>query len=162
MWVSYAVVATAIAMVGGIGGKATDIGPWYRDLTKPSWNPPDWAFPVVWTTIYILIIASVGRTWNAADPAEQAQIVWVVAINFALNALWSVLFFSMRKPLWALVEVLLLWLSIIAMIWVVGNISILNAVLLIPYIVWVSIAMLLNLSIVRLNPQIPTNELVDS
>jgi len=69
-WVSYAVTAAALFVVGGVGARATDIGPWYRNLNKPSWNPPDWAFPVVWTTIYILIIASVGRgTGTLTSPA---------------------------------------------------------------------------------------------
>jgi len=153
MWVSYVVVAAALFVVGGIGGKATDIGPWYRNLSKPSWNPPDWAFPVVWTTIYLFIIAAVGGAWNQATPVEQTQILWVVGINFVLNTLWSVVFFTMKKPLWALIEVIALWFSILAMMFVIGQVSLLYAALLLPYIVWVSVAMLLNLSIVRLNPE---------
>lgn len=156
MWMSYAAIAVALVVVGGIGGKATDIGPWYRNLTKPSWNPPDWAFPVVWTTIYILIIASVGGAWNAADPAQKSQILWLVGINLALNMMWSVLFFSIKKPLWALVEVFFLWLSIIALMLGLAQIDALYAWLLVPYVVWVSVAMMLNFSIVRLNPDVAT------
>lgn len=151
MWVSYAVVAAALVVVGGIGGKATDIGPWYRSLRKPSWNPPDWVFPVVWTTIYLFIIYSVGSIWNLAASEQRTMILLVVSINFVLNLLWSVLFFTLRNPLLALFEVVLLWLSILAMVFLFLEISLFSALMLLPYLLWVSIAMLLNLSIVRLN-----------
>ncbi len=156
MWISYAAISLALLVVGGVGGKATDIGPWYRNLSKPSWNPPDWAFPVVWTTIYLFIIASVGGVWNAAETGDKSFIVWLVAINLVLNLLWSVIFFTMRKPLWALIEVFLLWLSIIAMMIGFATVGALYAWLLVPYLAWVSVAMLLNLSIVRLNPDLAT------
>jgi len=151
-WVSYAVTAAALCVVGGVGARATDIGPWYRNLNKPSWNPPDWAFPVVWTTIYILIIASVGRAWNLADADSRLMVVVLTGINLVFNMLWSVLFFAMKKPLWAMVEVSGLWLSIAAMMVGFYSIDTLSALLLIPYIAWVSVAALLNLSIIRLNP----------
>jgi len=154
MWVSYAVITVALVIVGGVGGKATDVGPWYRGLTKPSWNPPDWAFPVVWTTIYLFIIASVGGAWNAADADQKPLIFWLVGANLVLNLIWSVLFFAMRKPVWALVEVFFLWLSIIAMMAALAGVDGLYASLLVPYLVWVSVAMLLNLSIIRLNPEL--------
>ena len=156
MWVSYAVITAAIFIVGGVGGKATDIGPWYRNLNKPSWNPPDWAFPVVWTSIYILIIVSVGGAWNQASSGEKTMILWVVGINLVLNLLWSVLFFAMRRPLWALFEGILLWLSIIAMLTGLFSIAPIYGWLLLPYLIWVSIAVLLNLSIIRLNPELST------
>ena len=154
MWVSYAVITAVIFIVGGVGGKATEIGPWYRNLRKPSWNPPDWVFPVVWTTIYIFIIASVGGAWNQAGSGEKTMILWLVGINLVLNLLWSVLFFTMRKPLWALVEVFLLLLSIIVLMTGLFSIAPLYGWLLLPYLIWVSIAMLLNLSVVRLNPEL--------
>ncbi|MDB3935540.1 tryptophan-rich sensory protein [Granulosicoccus sp.] len=154
MWVSYAVTTAALFVVGGIGGRATEIGPWYRNLNKPAWNPPDWAFPVVWTSIYILIIISVGGAWNQASPGEKTMILWLVGINLILNMLWSILFFAMRKPLWALFENFLLWLSIIAMMTGLYSIAPLYGWLTVPYLIWVSIAMLLNLSIVRLNPEL--------
>lgn len=154
MWVSYAIVTVALFIVGGVGGKATDIGPWYRNLAKPSWNPPDWAFPVVWTTIYLFIIASVGGAWNAATVAEQSLVFWLVGINLLLNLFWSVLFFTMRKPVWALIEVFFLWGSIVAMMIAFYPIGPLYCWLLLPYVLWVSVALLLNLSIVRLNPEL--------
>ena len=154
MWVSYAVITVALFVVGAVGGKATDIGPWYRSLTKPSWNPPDWVFPIAWTTIYLFIIASVGGVWNVATSSEKTLILWVVGINLVLNLLWSFLFFAMRKPLWALLEVALLWLSIVGMMIVFFTIKPFYCWLLLPYLLWVSIATLLNLTIVRLNPDL--------
>ena len=153
-WMSYAVITAALTLVGFVGGKATDIGPWYRELRKPSWNPPDWVFPVVWTTIYLFIIVSVGRVWNQADPSMRSTLLLVISVNLILNMLWSVLFFSWKKPLWALIEVVLLWLSIVAMIAVFVGIDQLSAWLLAPYLAWVSVASFLNLSIIRLNPEV--------
>lgn len=153
MWMSYAVVTVALVIVGGVGGKATEIGPWYRNLNKPSWNPPDWAFPVVWTTIYLFIIASVGGVYNAAEEGMRSQIIWLTGVNLVLNLMWSVLFFTLRKPGWALVEVAFMWLSIVAMMVLFAQVDKLYALLLLPYLAWVSVATLLNLSIVRLNPE---------
>lgn len=153
-WVSYAVVAAVMFGIGGVGAKATDIGPWYRNLKKPSWNPPDWAFPVVWTTIYLFIIASVGRVWNLSDTDYRLTIFVLVAINLVLNMLWSVLFFGLKKPVWALVEVAALWLSIVAMIIGFQQVDSLSAGLLLPYLIWVSVASFLNLTIIRLNPNV--------
>lgn len=154
MWVSYVVVAVALCFVGGIGAKATEIGPWYRNLAKPRWNPPDWVFPVVWTTIYLFIIAAVGGAWNEATALQKTQILWVTVVNFVLNTLWSVLFFTLKRPLLALFEVILLWLSIVSMIVVLATVAQIYGLLLAPYILWVSVAMMLNISIVRLNPAI--------
>ena len=154
MWISYAVTTAALVVVAGIGGKATDIGPWYRELSKPRWNPPDWVFPVAWTTIYLFIIASVGGAWNEADESQRTTLLWLVGFNFIVNTLWSILFFAMRKPHWAMVDVVLLWLSILAMMIFFASINALYTWLLLPYILWVSVASLLNLSIVRLNPEL--------
>lgn len=151
MWASYVVVAAALFVVGGIGSKATDIGPWYRNLRKPSWNPPDWVFPVVWTTIYLFIIYSVGSAWNVADAEQRTLILIVVGINFVLNLLWNFLFFSLKNPLLALFDSILLWLSIVVMIIVLADIRAMSALILMPYLLWVSVATLLNLSIIRLN-----------
>ena len=152
MWMSYAAITAAIVVVGGVGGKATDVGPWYRNLVKPSWNPPDWAFPVAWSTIYLFIIAAVGGVWNVANSAQQSLILSVVLVNLVLNLFWSIVFFAMQKPQWALFEVALLWLSIVAMMGVFAMVKPLYAALLLPYLLWVSVASLLNLRIVQLNP----------
>lgn len=153
-WLPYVVISIAMFAVGGLGARATEIGPWYRNLNKPRWNPPDWAFPVVWTSLYVLIILSVGRVWNAAADDAKGQLLMVIGCNLVLNVIWSVLFFTMRKPRWALVEVVLMWVSIVVMIIVFSAIDALSAWLLVPYLVWVSVASFLNFTIIRLNPDV--------
>ena len=144
-------IALAIAVAGGV---ATRTDTWYRRLRVPAWKPPDWAFGPVWTVIFALTTTSAVLAWNAdPDPAARALLVAVFAVNGALNIAWSVIFFRLRRPDWAFVEVLLLWLSIVAVLIAVGRVSSLAAALNLPYLAWVSVAACLNLTIVRLNPR---------
>ena len=151
-WIPYAATAALLVVVALVGIRATDIGPWYRALRKPAWQPPDWAFGPVWTTIYALTTASVGLAWNAAPAAAHPAMALAVGANFVLNALWSVLFFALRRPRWGLVEVVPLWLSVLAMMLLFHPHDALAAWLLLPYLLWVGTAAYLNLTIVRLNP----------
>lgn len=153
MWIPYVVTAAALVPVAVAGMKATDVGPWYRELRKPKWNPPDWAFGVVWTTIYVFIIASIGLAWNKASDAQQSTLLWVVGINFLLNGLWSFVFFKWRQIGWALVEIAVLWVSIVVMMLAVFPYSNISGWLLFPYLAWVTIAFLLNTSIYLKNPK---------
>jgi len=144
-------VALAVAVAGGI---ATRTDAWYRRLRVPGWKPPDWAFGPVWTVIFVLTTASAIIAWNAdPDPAVRARLVAVFAVNGVLNIAWSVVFFRLRRPDWAFAEVLLLWLSILAVMVTVAQASLPAALLNLPYLAWVSIAACLNLTIVRLNPR---------
>ncbi len=152
MWIPYVVTAAALTLVALAGMKATVIGPWYRELKKPSWNPPDWAFGVIWTIIYGFIIASIGIAWNAASEQQQQILFWVTLVNFVLNSLWSFMFFKWRLLGWALVEMTALWLSIVVMMMAVFPYSHLSGWLLFPYLTWVTIAFLLNMSIYLKNP----------
>ena len=107
---SAALCALAIAVLGGL---ATDVGPWYLALKKPAWQPPDWAFGPGWTVIYALSVWSAVTAWCARqDPGWRRLFLWTWAFNGCVNILWSVLFFRLHRPDWALSEVLLLWLSI--------------------------------------------------
>jgi len=146
-------VATGIAFaVAGLGRLATDLGPWYFNLRQPPWKPPDWAFGPAWTIIFGFIACSGGLAWHAArNRGERVRVALLFGANAALNVLWSALFFALRRPDWALVEVVLLWLSILAMIAGVTRISRPAGGLLVPYLVWVSFAATLNLAVVRLN-----------
>ncbi len=137
--------------VGGIGGAATEIGPWYTNLIKPTWQPPDWAFGPVWTLIYITTGIAGVRAWRLGDPVQRRLFLGAVLINCALNILWSVLFFKMQRPDLALIEVVALWLSIVPLIWLPRAYSPASSLLMLPYIAWVSVATYLNLPIVRLN-----------
>ena len=144
MWLSYVITGAALVPLALVGMAATDVGPWYQSLKKPKWNPPNWAFPVVWTSIYILITVAIGLAWNRASDQHQSTLLWVTGINFVLNALWSVVFFKWRLLGWALIEMTLLWVSITVMILTVFPYSSLSGWLLTPYLAWVTIAFLLN------------------
>lgn len=144
--------ALAAVAVGALGGLATDIGPWYQLLKKPPWQPPDWLFGPVWTTIYALAtIAGLRAAMAAPDRAARRQIVIAFIVNATLNVLWSLLFFRIKRPDWALYEVGFLWLSIAVLIWVLGRHSRLAGWLIVPYLAWVSFAAFLNYTIVQLN-----------
>lgn len=147
--VGAALAALALAVLGGL---ATEIGPWYYALKKPSWQPPDWLFGPVWTTIYALAtISGLKAAMAAPDRSARRGIVIAFAINAALNVLWSLLFFRLHRPDWALVEVAFLWVSIVALMIVTGRYRALSAWLLLPYLLWVSFAAFLNDTIVQLN-----------
>ena len=146
-------IASAVAIVVAIAGAVlTEIGPWYQGLKKPSWQPPDWAFGPVWTTIVVLTVIATALAWQAAEgTAARPLIFWALSINAILNIAWSGIFFKLRRPDWALAEVVLLWFSIVALIFALGSVSTLAGILLLPYLAWVSTASFLNLRIVQLN-----------
>ncbi|WP_375463684.1 TspO/MBR family protein [uncultured Methylobacterium sp.] len=150
-WLPALVAGLAALAVGAAGGILTTIGPWYRALRNPAWKPPDWAFGPVWATIFTLCVVSASLAWNAADHAARSALVATYGVNAALNIAWSALFFRAERPDWAFVELVFLWFSVSALIGVTLPASGLAAVLLTPYLVWVTIAGLLNRSIVRLN-----------
>ena len=139
-------------MTLGFGGLMTDVGEWYRDLRKPSWNPPNWLFAPAWTTILGLAGWSGVLAWtHARGNSAHSQIGLLFGATVVLHLLWSPLFFKLKRPDWALIEVPLLWLSILALMIRVAPISPLAAWLLSPYLAWVAFATVLNLVIVRLN-----------
>ncbi len=145
--------ALATAAVAAVGGTLTDLGPWYRSLAKPWWQPPGPAFGIVWTIIYGLATASAATGWRAARlPATREWIIGLFSLNGFLNVLWSMLFFRLRRPDWALTEVCAFWLSIGLLIAFLWRFSRPASLLLAPYLLWVSIAGALNFEVVRLNP----------
>jgi translocator protein len=148
-----AVIAAAAAVtVAGLGGLMTDIGPWYQSLAQPAWKPPDWLFGPAWTVIFALAACSGVIAWREAP--HQTSRKWMLALfalNGSLNVLWSLLFFRLRRPDWALMEVGLLWLSVLLLMWVLGQYSRRASYLLIPYLLWVAFAGTLNWTTARLN-----------
>jgi tryptophan-rich sensory protein len=142
-----------ILAVSMSGAWLTKLGPWYRDLRKPSWQPPDWLFGPVWTLIFVLSAVALVLAWNApvAAAGDAAWLVGVYLLNGLLNVLWSFLFFRLHRPDWALREVPFLAGSVVLMMIVAGGNSQAAPWLLAPYLAWVSFAFYLNLTIVRLN-----------
>jgi tryptophan-rich sensory protein len=138
-------------LVGGIGGAATDIGPWYYQLQKPSWQPPDWLFGPAWTTIYILTSIAGVKAWRRANEVQRRYFLGALLLNLVLNLLWSLIFFASQRPDIALLEVVPLWLSILLMMILVRGYSPVSTWLMLPYFAWVTFATYLNWTIVQLN-----------
>lgn len=150
--IPYFVAAGAATLLALIGGLATDVGPWYRALRKPRWNPPDWLFGPAWTLIYGLCAFAAGNAWIELEGSDR--IYWVLIpflINAVLNGLWSVVFFTWRRPDWALLEVGGLWLSTALLCWSLLERVPSAGLALVPYLLWVTFAGTLNATIVRLN-----------
>jgi benzodiazapine receptor len=156
-WTLVAVATVLVGAVAVLGGLATEVGDWYESLTFPSWRPPNWLFGPAWTLIFFLTAASGVLAWEEA-PDDDARL-WLLAlflVNAALNVAWSPLFFKLRRPDWALVELVFLWLSIVSLIIAIGAISSFSAALLAPYFLWVSFAGFLNWTMVKLNKPFET------
>jgi translocator protein len=143
------IIALAWAVgTAALGASLTTIGPWYQGLARPWFQPPDWAFGPAWTIIFALSGYALMRAWQAGG---RRTLLAIFVINGLLNALWSLLFFTFERPDWALIEVVPLWLSILAMTLVARRHDRVAAWFILPYLAWVSFAALLNLAIVRLN-----------
>jgi tryptophan-rich sensory protein len=151
-WRAVAVAALAALSVAVLGGAMTQVGPWYHHLVKPAWTPPDVAFGVIWTLIFAFAAASGSLAWiQAKTVAARETIVGLFAANGFFNVFWSLLFFTLHRPDWALWESLALWLSVAALVVVLTRVSRTAGLLTAPYLVWVSIAVLLNADVVRMN-----------
>jgi translocator protein len=139
-------------LAGAIGGFATDTGPgsWYAGLEQPAWNPPDWLFAPVWTTLYVLIGVATWLTWRAGGRAARPALT-LFGVQVVLNAGWSVVFFGLEQVGWALVVIVALWVVIAGMIVTYARWSRTAAWLLAPYLAWVTFATALNAAILRLN-----------
>lgn len=153
MAVPIVIASVSVILVLAVGGWTTTVGTWYRQLRKPSWNPPNWVFGPAWTIILALAGWSGVSAWiNVFDDGQgRGLIIALFGMNALLHILWSPLFFALKRPDWALAEVPFLWLSIAALMVVVGRYSSLAVWLLVPYLLWVTFAAVLNLKIVRMN-----------
>ena len=155
---SYVKLIAAVLLclvVGSMGSLVTTTGSgsWYESLEKPAFTPPNWVFGPVWTTLFILMGIALYLVWQSGTERRDVQIALAVfGIQFALNVLWSFLFFGMQSPLLGLVEIVLLWIMIAVTIVLFYQIRKIAGYLLVPYIVWVTIATALNYSVYILNP----------
>lgn len=151
-WKAIAVAGFAALAVAVLGGLMTDLSGWYQDLRKPSWQPPGYLFAPAWTLIFALVALSAATAWQVATDRRTREWILILFIsNGFLNVLWSLLFFRLRRPDWALIEVVALWISILWMILFLRRHSNLAAWLLVPYLAWVSFAGFLNYTVVQLN-----------
>lgn len=141
-------------LVGGISGFFTSSGVqgWYAVANKPWFNPPNWIFAPVWTALYILMGGAAFLIWRAAaDHTVKQTALILFVVQLTLNFFWSLIFFKLQQPGWALVEIAAMWLAILFTILWFGKISSAAAWLMVPYISWVSFASVLNYAIWKLN-----------
>jgi len=143
----------AMCFVPSLAGAAFRPGDWYESLRKPAWRPPNWVFAPIWTTLYLIIGISGWLVWEVAGFAGAKLAFAVYGVQLVFNAIWSPLFFGLRRPDLSLLDIGALWLSIAATMALFYPIHHGAALLLLPYLAWVSIASVLNFSIWRLNPQ---------
>lgn len=146
----------AASIIAVLGATITEIGPWYHSLVQPRWAPPDAAYGVAWTAIYAFSALAGVTGWLAAQNwREREWLLGMFALNGFLNILWSLLFFRLHRPDWAVFEALALWLSVAALIVLIWRRSMGGALLLLPYLLWVTFAAYLNMTIVHLNGPFP-------
>lgn len=152
--VRYAITILGTVLLGFAGGLFTSgaLEPWYAQLDKPFFNPPDRVFAPVWTILYILMGLAAGLVWNSsAPPVPKQRALLLYGVQLALNLLWSLLFFGLKDPVFALVEIIVLTGTIVWCMVLFRQADARAAILLVPYLLWVCFAVVLNASIVALN-----------
>ena len=150
-----AIVVIICLAVGYLSGMVTrsSITTWYPTLVKPSFNPPNWIFAPVWTSLYVMMGVAAGLIWNQITTQKLAvtKALQIFAIQLVLNALWSYLFFGLHNLMLATIEVVLLWLMIFETYSQFAKINKTASYLMLPYLAWVSFASVLTASIWWLN-----------
>lgn len=141
-------------LAGFVGSLFTtpSIPTWYADLVKPAFNPPNWIFSPVWISLFVLMGISLFLVWQKSlhFPGVKTAMLWF-GVQLALNVFWSILFFGLKSPALAFVEIIFLWVAIFLTLVKSFKVSRLASVLLLPYIGWVSFAAVLNFFLWRLN-----------
>jgi translocator protein len=152
-WLSLIVSLVVCYGAASIGAAVTRpaIKNWYAQLDKPSWRPPNWAFGPAWTVIFTLMAFAAWIVWNRHETLFVLPALCLFGIQLALNVAWSAVFFGLRRPGLAVVEICSLWVAILATLIQFWRIAPLAGCLLVPYLAWVSFAMVLNFTIWRMN-----------
>ena len=140
----------AIVLAVASSGAMFKPGPWYQRLEKPSWTPPNWAFPVVWSALYVMIAIAGWRVYEAAGLVALPFLAY--GVQLALNAAWSAFFFGLKRPAIAFADVVALWIAVAVNALMFYPIDAIAGLLMIPYLMWVTAAACLNFSVWRRNP----------
>lgn len=141
----------AVVALAASAGALFRPGDWYERLRKPPWRPPNWLFGPVWAVLYVMIALSGWLVFSRAGLSGAATPLLVYFVHLGLNWLWSAVFFGLRRPDLAMVEIVFLWISIVLTMTLFYPISPIAAYLLAPYLAWASFAAVLNFEIWRLN-----------
>jgi translocator protein len=138
---------------GGLGGWVTakSVRTWYPTLARPRWTPPDGIFGPVWTTLYVLMAISAWMVWERLPQGSDYSPMVLFGFQLLLNTTWSIIFFGLRRPGWAMVDIIFLWIFIGLTTLSFWNVYWLSGVLFLPYFLWVSFAVILNAAFVKLN-----------
>ena len=150
-FLSFILFALVTYSASAIGGMAT-VGfkePWYSLLIKPSFNPPDWIFAPVWTTLYLMMTIAIWSFWHSKN--KSMSTIYIYFIHLVFNTTWSVVFFVFHNMVLALLVLILLIALIINLILRFKRVKMLSAYLMIPYLLWCSFALILNTSLIILN-----------
>ena len=149
------IVSLVLCQGAGLIGSAFTVGAiqnWYTFLNRPSFSPPNWIFAPVWTILYTLMAIALYLIWSTGLNNRLAKTAfWIFIVHLVVNALWSILFFGIKSPALAMVDIIVLWILIVTCIYLFYKIRKISAWLLVPYLVWVSFATVLNFYIWKLN-----------
>ena len=142
--------------IGALGASvtATSVETWYAGLVKPSFNPPDEVFGPVWTVLYILMGVAAWRVWRSADRDTTRGPLTLFALQLAINLGWTVVFFGLQKIASAVATIVVLDVAVLVTMLAFRSVDRLAALLMLPYVVWVAFATVLNVAIWRLNPTV--------
>ncbi len=140
-----------VSLAAGVVGSQFMPGAWYAALDKPSWNPPGWVFGPVWTTLYILMGLAAWQVWRKRGFKAERLALSLFLVQLVANALWSYLFFGAQQPAAALVDIVILWLLILATTIKFWRVSTVAGAMMLPYLAWVGFATVLNFTLWRLN-----------
>jgi len=142
--------------IGALGASvtATSVDTWYAGLVKPSFNPPDQVFGPVWTVLYILMGVAAWRVWRSADRDTTRGPLTLFALQLAINLGWSVVFFGLHKIATAVATIVVLDVAVLVTMLAFRSVDRRAALLMVPYVVWVAFATVLNVAIWRLNPTV--------
>ena len=148
-------LAVVVCLLAGYGGSiftTSSISTWYRALEKPAFTPPSWVFAPVWTILYIMMGVAAYLVWRQGLSKGTVRVALVMFLaQLALNTLWSFLFFGLRSPSLGLLSIVTLWVAIVLTVAYFARVAWVAALLLLPYLLWVTFASLLNYTIWRLN-----------
>ena len=146
-----AIIALLLTFGAAYVGSRFPVDDWYQALAKPSWNPPNWLFGPVWSVLYLLMAISAWLVWKEEGLLGARIALSIFLLQLILNAAWSWLFFGLHEPLYAFIEIMVLWVAILANIILFWRMNPISGILLLPYLLWVSFASVLNYALWRMN-----------
>tara|TARA_B100000963_G_scaffold173864_1_gene151225 strand:- start:113 stop:580 length:468 start_codon:yes stop_codon:yes gene_type:complete len=147
-FILFLIITFSVSLIGGLA-TVTFKEPWYSLLNKPFFNPPDWVFGPVWTSLYLLMTISIWMYWHSKN--KEMNTVYIYFIHLFFNATWSIVFFVFHNMVFALLVLIVLIAFIINLIISYKRVTMMSAYLMIPYLLWCCFALILNSSLIILN-----------